>query len=179
MRTGSLLLVGSLLSPTLMAQQSASYTLDEHHLNQGGSPDAGGVPSSGSYAISLDAIGVPVHAAGLSSASYLMDAGFVVAYPPPGEVLDLVFTDATTLAWTPEPSVGAYDVYRGLAGSLPGGYGDCFASAAPGEIVTDAELPPPGACYFYLVTATNRIGEEGTKGYDSLGAERANPAPCK
>ena len=35
-----------------------------------------------------------------------------------------------------------------------------------------------GACLFYLVTARNRLGEEGTKGYRSPGIERPNDAPC-
>jgi hypothetical protein len=31
---------------------------------------------------------------------------------------------------------------------------------------------------FYLVTGENRLGEEGTKGRTSTGAERVNPTPC-
>ena len=37
---------------------------------------------------------------------------------------------------------------------------------------------PAGNGYFYLVTARNRLWEEGTKGSSSAGAQRANPAPC-
>ena len=29
-----------------------------------------------------------------------------------------------------------------------------------------------------LVTARNRLTEEGTKGFTSAGAQRSNPAPC-
>jgi hypothetical protein len=37
---------------------------------------------------------------------------------------------------------------------------------------TDPASPPPDSIYFYLVTAENRLGEEGTKGYSSSGVER-------
>lgn len=136
------------------------------------------MPASASFMVSLDAIGDGVHLAGASSASYQMDAGFVIAYPPPLEVLNLAFTSETTLVWSPEKSVGRYNVYRGLLSSLPGGYGVCLAANVPSESLTDADVPPAGQGFFYLVTAENRLGEEGTKGHDSHGVERVNATPC-
>lgn len=165
-------------APAPPAQQSTSYRLSENDLNEGGHPAGGVTPSSGSFRLSLDAIGEALHVAGASSASYRMDAGFVIAYRPPGEALDLAWSTKTTLAWSPEPSVGSYNVYRGLVSALPGGYGACLAANLPGETATDAAIPPAGDCYFYLVTAENRIEQEGTKGHDSLGTERSNAAPC-
>jgi hypothetical protein len=38
--------------------------------------------------------------------------------------------------------------------------------------------PSSGATFFYLATAKNRLGEEGTKGYRSSSVERPNPTPC-
>lgn len=173
---GKLLLL--LAAAPALAQQSASFKLEESTLNEGGSPSGGAFPASASFAVSLDAIGGAVHLAGASSTSYNVDAGFAIAYSPPGETLNLTFTSKTTLAWSPEKSVGDYNVYRGLLSSLPGGYGACLASNVPGEAITDSATPPAGEGFFYLVTAENRIEEEGTKGLDSLGVERTNATPC-
>ncbi len=160
------------------AQQSSSYVLSEHDLNEGGQPAGGVVPTSASFKLSLDAIGGALRVTEASSTSYRMNAGFVVAYRPPGEVLDLTWSGKTTLVWSPERSVGVYNVYRGTVSGLPGGYGSCLASNLTSATATDADIPAPGECFFYLVTAENRIGEEGTKGYDTHGTERPNPAPC-
>ncbi|RMH70289.1 MAG: hypothetical protein D6685_00265, partial [Bacteroidetes bacterium] len=45
-----------------------------------------------------------------------------------------------------------------------------------GESVTDSDPIAPGGGFFYLVTARNRLDEEGTKGRDSAGSERAGSA---
>lgn len=159
-------------------QQSATYDLEEHRLNQGGNPVNGVVLASSSFRLSLDAIGDPAVLTGLSSASYRFDVGPLAPYPPPGEVLDLRFTSKTTLVWMPEKSVGDYALYRGLVSTLPGGYGSCIAANLPAATANDSGTPPVGEAYFYLVTAENRLDEEGTKGKDSAGVERPNPAPC-
>jgi hypothetical protein len=36
-----------------------------------------------------------------------VSGGFIAAYPAPGEVLGLLFVDATTLEWSPEHSAGS------------------------------------------------------------------------
>jgi hypothetical protein len=159
-----------------LAQSSASYQLTESVLNAGGNPSP--VLTSTGYQVTLDAVGDPVSGANLSSASYSSDAGFAALFHPPGEVLDLRFTDSTHLAWDPEPSVGSYNLYRGLVSGLSGGYGACLSSGLTGESVVDASIPSAGQCFFYLVNAENRIAEEGTLGRTSSGAERANPGPC-
>jgi hypothetical protein len=46
------------------------------------------------------------------------------------------------------------------------------------ETTTDPDVPSVTTGYFYLVTADNRLDEEGTKGFRSNGTERGNPAPC-
>jgi hypothetical protein len=83
------------------------------------------------------------------------------------------------MTWDPERSVGAYEVYRDALTTLPGGgFGTCFASGLTSEAATEAATPVAGQGWFYLVTARNRLGEEGTKGFQTSGAERPNPAPC-
>jgi hypothetical protein len=161
-----------------IAQTSASYKLTEFALNGGGRPVGGSSASSASYRIKLDAIGDAVAATGLSSASHHVDDGLVSAYRPPGEVRNSRWTGKTILSWDPEASVGTYEVYRDVLSSLPGGVGACFQSPLLAETATDAASPAAGASWFYLVTARNRLGEEGTKGPRSSGVERPNTSPC-
>jgi hypothetical protein len=107
-----------------------------------------------------------------------MDVGFVRGYPPPGEVrLLVVLGDRKTLSWTAERSVGTYRVYGGDLGLLPSSYGVC---KVPDLVVEKAQLeeePAVGRGFFYLVTARNTLLEEGTKGYDSTGAQRTSTMP--
>jgi len=98
--------------------------------------------------------------------------------PAPGEVQNQIWTSNTTMVWDHEASVGAYELYRDLVSTLPGGFGACQQSAIATEMASDASNPPVGAGWFYLVTARNALHEEGTKGFQSSGAPRPNPAPC-
>ena len=171
---------GLLLATLALGQQSPSYKLSESTLNNGGDPRAGSFASSASYRIKLDALGQGIVGANLSGLSFRLDSGFVAAYPPPGEVLGLRFTPPghSTLAWDPERSAGSFNVYRALVSTLPGTFGACLQSGIGGASTTDSGNPSSGAAYFYLVTAKNRLAEEGTKGYRSSGIERSNAAPC-
>ena len=175
-----LVVAGCLVGGLAWAQQSPSYKLQESVLNNGGNPSAGGFASSSSYRITLDALGEGVLGTGLSSGSFRMDGGFVGAYPPPTEVLGFRFDPPgkSTLAWNPERSAGTYNVYRAAVSTLPGTFGNCFQSGVGGTAATDAAAPGAGAGTFYLVTARNRLSEEGTKGHRSNGVERSNGAPC-
>jgi len=160
------------------AQQSLSYRLESAAVNDGGRPEQGVVLAGSSYRISLDAIGGPARATGLGSPSFRLTSGFTDIYAPPGEVMNQRFTDASTMTWDAEKSVGVYEVYRGLISGLPGGFGACFQSALTGPSASDAANPTVGDGWFYLVTAKNRLGEEGTKGSQSSGAPRPNSSPC-
>lgn len=157
----------------VLAQSSSSYRLVENVLNAGGPPALGA-----SYRLSLHAIGESVVDNGLSSASYRLDAGFVPLNPPPGEVRAVRWDTKTDLAWNPEKSVGTYSAYKDTLTTFPGNFGACFATNVPTEGTTDPASPAAGTGWFYLVTAENRLGEEGTKGSRSNGAERGNSAPC-
>jgi hypothetical protein len=166
-----------LLGLPALAQQSASFNLEEHTINAGGHPDDATVMASASFRITLDSIGDGVSGNSMGSASFRIDGGFAGSYPPPGEVSELWFTDPVTLEWDPERSVGDYAVYSGVVGNLPADYGVCEDDV---EIET-ATVDDPVAedvCRFYLVTARNRLGEEGTKGFPSSGPERSNDTPC-
>jgi hypothetical protein len=157
------------------AQESASYQLTEHTFNAGGNPAGGTVLTSTNYQITLDAIGDPVASRNLSSGSYQMEGGFVAAYPPPGEVLGVSFTDPITLSWDPEKSVGDYNLYRDLMSNLSGlGFGVCEQQEIQDSttLVDDTHELETGEGYFYLVTAENRLDEEGTKGFSYDGPER-------
>ena len=169
----TLILAAVLLAFPALAQESASYKLSEHTFNAGGHPADGVVLTSMSYKITLDAIGDSVAGRNLASASYHMDGGFVVGYPPPGEVHGLLFANVERLEWTPERSVGDYNLYRALVSDLSGlGYGACEQQDIPGNTTTDPDPVPGGGGFFYLVTAENRLDEEGIKGSDSSGTER-------
>jgi hypothetical protein len=159
------------------AQQSTSYTLEEHTLNSGGSPAAGVSLSSASYQLTLSALGDTVAALGMASVNYQAGAGFTAPYPPPGEVLNLLYADTSTLAWNPEASVGSYTLYRGLVSALASGYGSCAQTGLAAANTADPEAPPAGDAFFYLVAAANRLSEEGSLGADSAGAPRSAPCP--
>jgi hypothetical protein len=160
--------------PMAAAQQSQSFTLEEHVFNGGGLPtEEGQVAASASFQLTSVSIGEAVARAELSSASFGMTAGFGNTYPPPGEVLGLRFADETTLTWQGERSAGTYNLYRDTVSALTGlGYGQCHEQDLDTNTTSDTEAAPAGDGFFYLVTAENRLAEEGTKGTQSDGAER-------
>jgi hypothetical protein len=179
MRTTTIVMVLLMTVGLVSAQESASFKLNEHAFNAGGRPEGGSVAASASFRISLDALGDSVKPGLIAGGDYQLGGGFVSAYPPPGEVQLMGFTDHVTLVWTDEPSVGTYRLYRGTIANVGGlAYGDCHESDIVGATTTDADPVPMNAGFFYLVTAANMIAEEGPKGHASSGDERGNPAPC-
>lgn len=108
-----------------------------------------------------------------------------VTTTPPGEVsglgslAPLTFTDAATLDWEDAaPSFSDwFNLYRGNVTSLRSGdFGACGRAVLPDSTTTDADTPPSGVAWFYLVTGENCAGE-GTLGNGSAGP-RLNTAPC-
>jgi hypothetical protein len=178
-RCAALAVLASGLGPLpATAQTSASYKLTESSINSGGDPNQGSMLASSHFHIKLDAIGDAVIGTGLASASFHADGGFVGRYPPPGEVTGLAFSDKSTLQWRAERSTGTYELYRDVLATLPGSFGACFTSDLTAETAMDSSSPSMGQGYFYLVTARNRLREEGPKGYRSDGTEEGNPSPC-
>jgi hypothetical protein len=165
------------LSEPAAAQASASFVLSENAIHAGGNPRDGARPESASFRITPDAIGDAAGASSLASDSYRAEGGFVVRYRPPGDVHGVRFTSKVELTWDHEPSSVTYNLYRDTLASLPGGYGSCEGSAA-GPPFVDSGAPAQGAGWYYLVTAENRLWQEGTKGRRSDGTERTNAAPC-
>ena len=156
-----------------LAQQSAHFKLEEHVLNEGGRPEQGAILASASFRVTLDSIGGAIVAPGLASASFHVGSGFPEAYPPPGEVTGLGFADLQTLLWNPDGSGGGYNLYRDEVGNLSGlAFGLCAQQDLPVETASDPAVPAPGVAWFYLVTALNLLGEEGTKGFQTNGSER-------
>ena len=169
--------IAAFLVPPALGQESASYDLSEHAFNAGGHPAGGIVSSSAGYRMSLDAIGGGLSSGGLASSSFSVQAGFVLSYPPPGEVKNLKFTSAASLTWDVDSAAAAYEIYRDVLSALPGGStGTCLQAGVAANVTTDPSIPASG--FFYLVTSRNSLGEEGTKGFASSGAERPNPLPC-
>ena len=163
-----------------VAQTSAHYRLTESAFNSGGDPRDASYAASAHHRVTLDAIGdVALAATDPRSASHHLSSGLVAAYLPPGEVLRIsIRMDRTTLDWTPEPSVGSYNLYRGTLAAIAPVFGSCLQSRIAGESWSDPASPSAGSGLFYLVTARNRLDEEGPKGYQGSGAERPNPEPC-
>jgi hypothetical protein len=175
----AIFLMALLLPGLAAAQQSPSHKLQEHTFNSGGHPQGGSSLGSASFRLTLGAIGQGISGIGPSSASFGIDAGFVSTYPPPREVGGVLFTDATTLVWDAERSVGAYNLYQGsVTAPFDPGYGTCQIEGIQSLTTTVPAMPSPGDALFILMTAENRLREEGTKGPDSAGSERDNPSPC-
>lgn len=167
------ILLLALLMGTVQAQSSANYKLEQHALNGGGRPNGGTLATSASFRVTLDSIGDGIAAHGLSGASYAMDVGFLNSHRPASEVQGLRFDDAISLRWDADPSAGAYNLYRAGLGTVSTlTYGGCVQQNLIQTETTDNDPVAPGDGFFYLVTAENRLAEEGTRGYRSNGAER-------
>jgi hypothetical protein len=161
-----------------VAQSSASYVVQGSVLNSGGNPN-GITPQSASYQISLDAIGDAFERTAMASPSYRITGGGGLVQPPAGEVDGLRLTSKTELAWNIEPSSGFYNIYRAsLNAIVSSGYGSCLQYAVATTTSTDADPVAPATGFFYLVTVSNLLAQEGTKGASSNGVERPNGAPC-
>jgi hypothetical protein len=170
--------LATVLCGSAAAQTSASFKLTENVINAGGNPLGGTRPTSASFRIPHDSIGDPAVRGLLSSASYRAEGGFVARYRPAGEAQGVRFMNQTTLVWDHEPSVGTYNLYRNTLASLPGNPAGCLQSTLAQPTFVETATPAVGSGWYYLVTAENRLGQEGTKGHRSNGAERPNSAPC-
>lgn len=173
------LLVGGTMLASALAQESPSYTLNEHTFNAGGNPMSTPALTSTSFRLTLSAVGDGVTPADIASAGFNISGGFVSTYRPPGEVTNLLFTDATTLVWDSERSVGVYNLYEGKI--VTPGDGACSTGETLDIAVPTASVsatPALGEAIRLVATAENRLAEEGTMGTDSDGDERSNPSPC-
>lgn len=162
-----------------VAQTSASYSLTEHTFNMGGRPADGATASSASFQISLDALGEALIRSGLSSASFSMDGGLLPALAPPGEAMHLIFADRETLEWDAHAAATVYHLYRDSLDTLSDVHaGTCEQQDLPASTTVDSANPTQGVAWFYLVTVENRLGQEGTRGANDAGVERADTGVC-
>lgn len=159
-----------------MGQQSSSYSLTEASFNAGGRPEQGTVATSASFQLTHDAIGDAMLAVDFSSPSFQASAGFVSSYAPAGEVFNLRWTSDTDLDWDAPASALTYNVYRDGIVLLPGNFGACFQQDLTVSQTSDATVPTAGSGRYYLVTASNRLDQEGTKGVQSDGTLRGGSA---
>lgn len=173
---GVVLLVGT-FGPA-HSQSSATFRLSESTVNAGGHPAQGLSMTSASYRVRLDAIGDAVSGGSSASASYRSGSGFSMRYQPPGEIENVRFQSRVALLWDNDPSAGTYNVYRDAIPTLPAGAGACLQSAIQGASYIASASPPAGTGWFFLVTAENMLGEEGTLGTGSGGIARASVASC-
>ncbi len=173
----ALLVIGCSLAP-VVAQQSASYSVESQTLNFGGHPHKGVAGSSPAYRMSSDALGDSVAGVAMSSLSFRLDSGMVSAYAPAGEVTGLRFDAQGGMQWDAVLHAVSYQVYRGPLTDLPGGYGSCVAAGITEPAWNDPNAPAAGTGDFYLVTASNRLDEEGSSGVTSAGQSRAPGTPC-
>ncbi len=179
MRACIAIAIASFLCLPAIPQESKNFKVEGGSLNAGGHPSDGVAPASPSYRLTLGAIGEGVAPLPLASASFGVGGGFASTYPPPGEVQDLRFADPATLEWHAETSAGTYSVYRDSSGMLTGGpFGACELTGIAGTTASDGSSPGPGTSWFYLVTASNLLGEEGSLGADGSGVQRIHPGPC-
>ncbi|HXH28275.1 MAG TPA: right-handed parallel beta-helix repeat-containing protein, partial [Candidatus Polarisedimenticolia bacterium] len=92
--------------------------------------------------------------------------------------LSLVSAAITSLGWTIAAQANVYNLYRGTLGAGGFQYNHlCLVSGAVDTFSQDAETPPPGSAFYYLVSGANRCAE-GSLGPGSDGAERPLPDPC-
>ena len=159
------------------AQQSASFRLEESAFNQGGSPTEGLELQSPSYRVSLSSLGESLVQPTLTGTGFSLDGGIVGSVKPAGEVLGLRFDDSVTLAWDPEGSVGTYTLYRDALTTL-GATASCLQEDLTAPDFIDGDSPASGTGFLYLVSATNRLDEEGPLGFGSAGAARSGSPVC-
>jgi len=148
----------------VVAQESTSFRIKSAVMNAGGHPLNGVDSASSSFVLRPDALGQAMVTRSSASGSFRISSGFVLAFPAPGEVENLVFINDTTLAWDAEPLATHYHVYRAgpmgaLAGLAP--VSSCLQPDVTMTMTADGDVPPAGQGYFYLVNAANGIGLEG------------------
>jgi hypothetical protein len=169
-------------SPCVRAQRSANFQLEGTALNQGGRPSGGQFAQSASFQITLDVVGDAVPPVAASSPSFGLSGGTAGSYAPAGEVQGAAFDQpgfpTGAISWTAMPTAVRYNLYRGATGTLPGSFGSCLASNIPNTYYSDPALPSSKAGYFYLTTGENRLGEQGTKGFQSNGMQRTSSPIC-
>ncbi len=82
------------------------------------------------------------------------------------------------LTWSPAARAETHDVQRGLLSALASSYGGCLATGLTDPSLDDADMPPSGDGFFYLVRGHDAgCGGGGSFGTDGTGAEIPSSCP--
>ncbi len=99
----------------------------------------------------------------------------------PGDVQNLSWSDNDTVVWETAPSAAEYHVYRGPVSELSlAKFGTCQDGIDANRTDTtldDMTLPAAGDAFYYVISAEDSGGNEGTLGLASC-VERSNFTPC-
>ncbi len=97
------------------------------------------------------------------------------------EVDGVAWSDADTMTWAALPGAQSYHVYRGTAAALCYSYfGDCHDDldlVRTDTVLHDTVRPAASAAFFYLITAVDGSGRQGTLGAGCC-AERSRFNAC-
>ncbi|ANM29389.1 hypothetical protein ABI59_07005 [Acidobacteria bacterium Mor1] len=94
-------------------------------------------------------------------------------------MLNVQFSDSSTLSWDATVTAQDYNVYRGLLRDLQvGNPPRCHVDEVVGTSVVSSAAPEVGEVYVYLLSAENATDEEGTLGTDSDAVERESLGKC-
>ncbi|MDH3629295.1 MAG: right-handed parallel beta-helix repeat-containing protein [Acidobacteriota bacterium] len=99
----------------------------------------------------------------------------------PGDVANLFWSDSQTLEWDAAASATEYHIYRDFLGTLGyAAFGTCrddLDGNRTDTLLSDGELPAPGTAFFYLISAEDGGGAEGSIGFATC-VERSNFSVC-
>jgi hypothetical protein len=100
----------------------------------------------------------------------------------PGEVpdvsMELMAGGGARLTWSGTAWADLYAITRGPVSGLPAGrFGGCVAPSTSALTFEDADAPPLGQAWIYLVQGRSLSCGAGTLGFTSGGAERSNLDP--
>jgi len=97
----------------------------------------------------------------------------------PHEATNLVFTNATTLAWSAAPQAVTHALYRGSVadGTVWTWNEVCLQNNLASPTAQDTAVPPVGSLFYYFAVGQNACGS-GSIGVDSAGQSRPAPPPC-
>jgi hypothetical protein len=168
----------ALLGRTSQAAE-VEYKIEEHALTAAGHPNQQLFLRSAGFRMTLDALGEAATHPPVWNGQFEMWGGFPGGFPPPGEIRGLRFDTKNTLVWEPEWSGGGYHVYRSTMSDGSGESGCLWSGLKEETAAADGAIRlVEGTRWFYLVAATNRLGEQGTLGIRSDGAERSFGPAC-
>ena len=164
-----LLLALGIGSASAHEPESASFRLTRSEF---ASIDGSTLLLSSSYRLSRSTLGDSIAELSLSGSSFTLATDWTATLPPALEVESLRFESTSRLIWQVERSLGTYRIYRGGPTTQ-----SCIGQAAQTHF-EDAALPSPSSAFYFLVTAVDAGGVEGSAGRSSSGSLRTPSGSC-